>query len=96
MSKSSMRIVLVDPLGDILFSGESMVAQMASAPRPEPEPVPVEEEPCPQTKRSAESGVFPALRRPINRTPIVIEPTPPSDGSPEVVEDLPATSERAA
>ena len=52
MSKS-MRIVLVDPLGDVLFSGESMIAME----RPSDEV----EEVCPATKRSAtsESGVFP-------------------------------------
>lgn len=50
MSKSSMRIVLVDPLGDVLFSGESMMATFAND----------EEEPVPATRRSAtsESGIF--------------------------------------
>jgi hypothetical protein len=52
MSKSSMRIVLVDPLGDVLFSGESMIANVL-----------VEdeiEEPFPETKRSAtsDSGIY--------------------------------------
>ncbi|HSO40023.1 MAG TPA: hypothetical protein VLT33_46165 [Labilithrix sp.] len=54
-------IVLVDPLGDVLFSGESV---MATAPPP---PVAVEldlDEACPETKRSAtsESGIFASVR----------------------------------
>ena len=51
MSKSSLRIVLVDPLGDVLFSGESMMASFAND---------LEEEPVPTTRRSAtsESGIF--------------------------------------
>jgi hypothetical protein len=54
MSKSSMRIVLVDPLGDIMFSGESVIAQEL--------PTDDAEEGCPETKRSAtsESGIFAA------------------------------------
>lgn len=47
---SSMRIVLVDPLGEVLFSGESMVARQSA-----------DIEPCPETKRSAESGVYRAV-----------------------------------
>ena len=39
---SSMRIVLVDPLGDILFSGESVIAQGAEA-LPETLPTPIAE-----------------------------------------------------
>ena len=46
---TSKRIVLVDPLGEILFSGESMIASHAAI------------EPCPETKRSAESGVYRAV-----------------------------------
>jgi hypothetical protein len=49
-SKSSKRIVLVDPLGDILFSGESMIAKEAQT-----------ADACPETKRSAGSGVFRAV-----------------------------------
>jgi hypothetical protein len=51
-SKSSKRIVLVDPMGDVLFSGESVIAQEA-----EPE------EACPATMRSEGSGVFRAAER---------------------------------
>ncbi len=89
---SSMRIVLVDPLGDILFSGESVIARSVEAlpetlPTPiaevvaaiaaspdssealtEPEPHDLAEldeegEPdlCPETMRSAGSGVFRAV-----------------------------------
>jgi len=89
---SSMRIVLVDPLGDVLFSGESVIARSADAP-PETLPTPIaavvaaiaaspdssealtEPEPraplqevdedeadlCPETMRSAGSGVFRAI-----------------------------------
>jgi hypothetical protein len=91
MSKPSLRIVLVDPLGDILFSGESMARAALNA-EPftstydagpaAPQPSEEEEEPCPQTKRSNESGVFPALRRPGNREPFTIEPTPLSEPAP--------------
>ena len=59
---SSKRIVLVDPLGDILFSGESMIAKK------------VDEELCPETKRSADSGMFPAAS-PSKRAPTVTEAT---------------------
>ena len=54
MSKS-LRIVLVDPLGDVLFSGESL----SMIPREEPA-----EERCPDTMRSAtthESGMYPSM-----------------------------------
>jgi hypothetical protein len=52
MAKSSMRIVLVDALGDVMFSGESMIATEL--------PTDEAEERCPETKRSAtsESGIF--------------------------------------
>jgi len=55
MSKSSLRIVLVDPLGDVMFSGESMMASFAND---------EEEEPLPATRRSAtsESGIFASVR----------------------------------
>lgn len=65
---SSMRIVLVDPLGDVLFSGESCLGRGAESPvascdvnEPEPEPeadVDVYSD-CPQTLRSGGSGIFP-------------------------------------
>ena len=66
---SSMRIVLVDPLGDVLFSGESWLstgpatqgaANVASYGGSEAE---TEETPgCPETMRSGESGIFPVER----------------------------------
>ena len=65
---SSKRIVLVDPLGDILFSGESMIAKQ------------VDEERCPETKRSAESGMFPSVS-PSKRAPAVTEATFASEAS---------------
>jgi hypothetical protein len=46
------RIVLVDPLGEILFSGESLISRE------------MEDEACPETKRSAESGIYPAASTP--------------------------------
>jgi hypothetical protein len=49
---SSKRIVLVDPLGDVLFSGESMIVKEAET-----------ADTCPETKRSAGSGVFRAAER---------------------------------
>lgn len=57
MSKSSMRIVLVDPLGDLLFSGESMMASVFANDEAE--------EAIPQTRRSAtsESGIFTTVPR---------------------------------
>lgn len=50
MSKSSLRIVLVDPRGDVLFSGKSMILQ------------PPVDDVCPPTMRSptSESGMFAA------------------------------------
>ena len=51
MATSSKRIILVDPLGEVLFSGESLVARGPDA----------DVEACPETKRSAESGVFRAV-----------------------------------
>lgn len=61
----SKRIVLVDPLGDVLFSGVS-VAQ-STAPPPETAPAAVVEdeiEECPATLRSPthDSGVFPIVK----------------------------------
>ena len=54
MSKS-VRIVLVDPLGDILFSGESIAQGFPAADE--------DSERCPETKRSAtsDSGIYPAV-----------------------------------
>jgi hypothetical protein len=56
MSSKPKRIVLVDPLGDILFSGESMIAKEAVQE--------TDAERCPETKRSAESGTFRAVTPP--------------------------------
>jgi hypothetical protein len=54
MSKS-MRIVLVDPLGDILFSGDSIAQGLPTTDDAEDR--------CPETKRSAtsESGMYAAV-----------------------------------
>ena len=87
---SSMRIVLVDPLGEVLFSGASViaargpeelpetlptpiaasVAAIAGSPdssealtEPEPSDADLESQPCPETMRSAGSGVFRAVDR---------------------------------
>ncbi len=64
---SSLRIVLVDPLGDVLFSGESLASSPCSPRSPEnkaPIAPPSEaDEPCPETKRSAGSGVYRAVDR---------------------------------
>lgn len=66
MSLSSKRIVLVDPLGEVLFSGESMIAidHAAGRERAEREA----REACPETQRSAAdasegSGIYRAVRR---------------------------------
>lgn len=68
-SKSSMRIVLVDPLGDILFSGESLSVReghpLGKAGGP-PDSSAAASERCPETLRSAEvseSGVFRTVAR---------------------------------
>lgn len=57
MSKVSMRIVLVDPRGDIMFSGESVIDKDPETDEPC--------ERCPETLRSAtsESGFFTAAAR---------------------------------
>ncbi len=57
MSKS-LRIVLVDPRGDVLFSGESMTAKETLVPWPINEV----DDACPPTMRSptSESGIFAA------------------------------------
>jgi len=57
MSKS-LRIVLVDPRGDVLFSGESMTAKETLV----PSPIVELEDACPPTMRSptSESGMFAA------------------------------------
>ena len=64
---SSTRIVLVDPLGEILFSGESMSAQEAVVPPPPPRDV-ADREPdmCPETMRSAGSGVYRAASQQVD------------------------------
>jgi hypothetical protein len=73
---SSMRIVLVDPLGDVLFSGDSLIAR-GPVPRgahelPDTLPRPASSandsseaisERCPETMRSAGSGVYRAADR---------------------------------
>ena len=64
---SSTRIVLVDPLGDVLFSGESWLASGPASPPANheanaAEPEDDEEDDCPQTLRSGESGIFPVER----------------------------------
>ena len=58
----SKHIVLVDPAGDVLFSGVSLAAEeqgdgAATADH-------VDDEPCPETLRSStdESGVFPFVK----------------------------------
>jgi hypothetical protein len=76
---SMMRIVLVDPHGDVLFSGESLIARGPEAlPETLPETLPAPatsslhsseaedlgmDEPCPETMRSAGSGVYRAVDR---------------------------------
>lgn len=64
---SSTRIVLVDPLGDVLFSGESWLASGPASPVADhvanaSEPEDDEEDDCPRTLRSGESGIFPVER----------------------------------
>ena len=75
---SSMRIVLVDPLGDVLFSGDSVIAHGPAARGAEeladtlaaPVTSAIDEdeaeamtERCPETMRSAGSGVYRAADR---------------------------------
>lgn len=67
-SKSSLRIVLVDPVGDVLFSGESLRAREGwSGSSPEVAATEaVASEPCPETLRSpavSKSGVYPSVKR---------------------------------
>ncbi len=54
MSKSSLRIVLVDSLGDVLFTGESTIAAPQWMTEEDAEPA------CPATRRSptADSGIY--------------------------------------
>jgi hypothetical protein len=63
---SSMRIVLVDPLGDVLFSGESWLASGPPSPSASYDDGEAEAEAddpeCPETLRSGESGIFPVER----------------------------------
>lgn len=63
MSSSSKRIVLVDPRGDVLFSGESMIAGGAKALREGAVTDDATDESCPETMRSAGSGVYRAAER---------------------------------
>ena len=80
---SSMRIVLMDPLGDVLFSGESWLASGPastaaakhhdSATDPDEE----DEDDCPRTLRSGESGIFPVERaKPATNANDTHEPIP--------------------
>lgn len=59
----SKRIVLVDPSGDILFSGESVATQPPPAAFDDVRDE-LDDEPCPETLRSPidDSGVFPAVK----------------------------------
>jgi len=61
------RIVLVDPRGDVLFSGVSLAETEAAGDAARS--VVANEEPCPATQRSAvfESGVYPATKAPTVR-----------------------------
>ena len=88
-SKSSMRIVLVDPLGDILFSGESLSVRegdplvRADAPPDSSEAV---TERCPETLRSAQvsqSGIF----RTVDRESHVGDDEASSTDDPPAIED---------
>ena len=82
---SSMRIVLMDPLGDVLFSGESWLASGSESPpaakhdkrAAEPEPDDEDEDDCPRTLRSGESGIFPVERaKPATNANDAHEPIP--------------------
>lgn len=75
MSKS-LRIVLVDPLGDVLFSGESMNAQQTLVPPPLDDHDEIEDA-CPPTMRSptSESGMFVASRYAQDAIDTLPEPT---------------------
>ncbi|MBS2019808.1 MAG: hypothetical protein JST00_43495 [Deltaproteobacteria bacterium] len=57
----SKRIVLVDPAGDVLFSGASLAAEEPRAATPSDDAF---MEACPETLRSPtnESGVFPFVK----------------------------------
>lgn len=63
MSLSSKRIVLVDPLGEVLFSGESLIGTAHVATREREA-----REACPETQRSAAddgagSGIYRTVKR---------------------------------
>ena len=79
MSKSALRIVLVDPLGDVLFSGESMSVKQTIAPRALDEHGEIEDE-CPPTMRSptSESGIFAAYGRDQDRFDAQLEHPDPA------------------
>lgn len=81
MSKSSLRIVLVDPRGDVLFSGESMILQP---------PIDDVEDVCPPTMRSptSESGMFAAAAYRIEQDGV--------DTFPENPEEIRSSRPRAA
>ena len=61
---SSMRIVLVDPLGDVLFSGESWLTSGPASPvaNGDGDEAEADDDDCPETLRSRESGFFPVER----------------------------------
>jgi hypothetical protein len=64
-SKSSLHIVLVDPIGDVLFSGESLRAREGWWGM-EAGATETSSEECPVTLRSpavSKSGVYPSVRR---------------------------------
>ena len=75
MSKS-LCIVLVDPLGDVLFSGESVIAQQTIVPPPLDAHDEIEDA-CPPTMRSptSESGMFVASRYAQNAIDTLPAPT---------------------
>ena len=60
---SSLRIVLVDPLGEVLFSGESLARSPANAREVAVDSSEVPTERCPETLRSEGSGVYRAADR---------------------------------
>lgn len=81
-SKSSMRIVLVDPLGEVLFSGESLSVQQAE-PVAGPDSSEAVTERCPETLRSAGSGVY----RAVDRTSVHVTDDAPETEDAPVIED---------
>jgi hypothetical protein len=78
---ASLRIVLVDPRGDVLFSGESLSVLEGSG----LEPAEGVSDGCPETMRSAASGTYRTVER---RSHVRHDP----DDSP-VTEDAPVTED---